>query len=378
MVARNGVTEHVDTIVVGAGQAGLSAGYHLKRRDLPFVILEANERVGDVWRERWDSLRLFTPAEFNSLDGLQFPAPGNHFPTREEMADYLEAYVHWFELPVRTGTRVNRLSREEGRFIARAEDHTYSANNVIVAMANYQKPKVPAFAADLDPDVTQLHSFDYRNPDQLRDGPVLVVGAGNSGAEIAKELCPLHTVHLSGRDTGHLPFRLEGLPARLVLRRLVLRILFHRVLTVGTPIGRRARPKIVSRGGPLIRVQPDDLARAGVERAPRTVGVKDGRPVLETGRVLDVANVIWCTGFRPGFDWIDLPAFGEGDTSDPDHRSGIVNSVPGLYFVGLHFLHALSSGMVHGVGRDAERVARAIAGRRTGSGSGAKRTMAPS
>jgi putative flavoprotein involved in K+ transport len=363
MDGRNGATEHVETIVIGAGQAGLSMGYHLKRRELPFIMLEANERVGDAWRERWDSLRLFTPAEFDSLDGLEFPAPGNHFPTRDEMADYLEAYAEWFELPVRTGTRVTRLSRANGRFVVRTGEQSYSADNVVVAMANFQKPNVPAFSDELDPDILQLHSFDYRNPGQLRDGSVLIVGAGNSGAEIAKELAPLHTVYVSGRDTGHIPFRLESLPARLVLRKLVLRILYHRVLTVATPIGRRARPRIVSRGTPLIRVQPDDLALAGVERVSRTAGLMNGLPMLDTGRVLDVANVIWCTGFRPGFDWIDLPVFGEGDTSDPDHRSGIVDAIPGLYFVGLHFLHAMSSAMIHGVGRDAERVASAIAAR---------------
>jgi putative flavoprotein involved in K+ transport len=222
---------------------------------------------------------------------------------------------------------------------------------------------VPAFARQLDPGIIQLHSSDYRNPAQLREGGVLVVGAGNSGSEIALELARRgHPTWMSGRDVGHVPFRIEGLPSRLFLGRLVLRVLFHRVLTVDTPIGRKLRPKIVSQGGPLIRVKSKDLAAAGVERVPRTAGVRDGRPVLEDGRVLDVANVVWCTGFHAGFSWIDLPVLGE--RGEPVHQRGVVAKEPGLGFVGLHFLYAMSSTMIHGVGRDAEHIAEAIVGRK--------------
>lgn len=354
--------ERHETLIIGGGQAGLSAGYHLARLGRPFLILEQRDRIGDAWRERWDSLRLFTPARFDGLDGMRYPAPPHYFPTKDEMADFLERYAARFELPVRTGVRVDRLSRRNGRFLVTAGTRRFEADNVVVAMANYQKPRIPEFADELNRDIVQLHSSDYRNPDQLGEGPVLLVGAGNSGSEIAMELAARHTVWMSGRDTGHLPFRIEGLASRLVLGRLVLRGLFYRVLTIDTPIGRKVRPRIVRQGGPLIRVKPSDLARAGVERVPRAAGVRDGRPVLEDDRVLDAANVIWCTGFHPGFDWIDLPVHGE---HGPEHRAGIVASQPGLYFVGLHFLHALSSGMVHGVGRDAKRIARAIAARRS-------------
>lgn len=355
-------SERIETLVIGGGQAGLSVGYHLKRRGLPFLILDDRERIGDAWRERWDSLRLFTPARFNGLDGMRFPAPPDRFPTKDEMADFLEGYAAHFDLPVRSSQRVDRLFREGGRLVVTTDTHRYEADNVVVAMSGYQKPHVPAFAAELDPDIVQLHSADYRSPRQLREGPVLLVGAGNSGSEIAMELAPRHQVWLSGRNTGYIPFRIDGLLGRLIMVRLVLRVLFHRVLTVATPIGRKARTRILGKGGPLIRVRPKDLARAGVEWVPKVAGVRDGRPVLKDGRVLEVANVIWCTGFRPGFDWIDLPIHGE---HEPRHRSGIVDQVPGLYFVGLHFLHSLSSAMVHGVGRDAERVAKAVAGRRS-------------
>jgi putative flavoprotein involved in K+ transport len=351
----------MNTIVIGAGQAGLSVGYHLERLGVPFLILEANQRIGDTWRERWDSLRLFTPARFNGLDGLPFPAQRWAFPTKDEMADYLEAYARRFDLPVRTGVRVERLARVDGRFVLEADGETFTADNVVVAMATYQKPVVPASARELDPAIVQVHSFEYRNPAQLRDGAVLIVGAGNSGAEIAMDVGRQHKVYLSGRDVGHLPFDIGGRAARLGLAKLILRFVFHRVLTVDTPMGRKARPAIVSKGGPLIRQKPAHLASIGVERVARVASVRAGQPVLADGRVLEVANVIWCTGYHPGFSWIDLPIFDE--RGDPRQEKGFVPEMPGLYFVGLHFLYSLSSTMIHGVGRDAERVAQQVAAR---------------
>ena len=352
--------ERFETVIIGGGQAGLSVGYHLARRGLPFVILDASERIGDSWRKRWDSLRLFTPARYDGLPGMPFHAPAHTFPTKDEMADYLAAYAARFELPVRTGVRVDRLSKAGDRFVLTAGGRRFEAEQVVVAMASYQSPRVPPFAQRLNPGIVQLHSSEYRNPSQLRDGGVLIVGAGNSGSEIALEAARGHPTWMSGRDTGHIPFRIEGAAARLLLIRLVLRFLFHRVLTVNTPIGRKVRPKVLSHGGPLIRVKPKDLVAAGIERVPRVVGVRDGLPVLEDDRVLNVANVVWCTGFHPDFSWIDLPVLGE---EEPLHERGVVANEPGLYFVGLHFLYALSSSMIHGIGRDAERIVEAIASR---------------
>src|SRR5688572_25823190 len=232
------VTDSIHTVIIGAGQAGLAAGYHLQKRGIPFVILEANQRVGDSWRKRWDSLRLFTPAKFDAIDGMRFPAPPNSFPTKNEMADYLESYVRRFNLPVRTGVHVDALHRRGDKYVVSAGDLEIEADNVIVAMALYQKFVSPPFAADLDPAIVQFHSCDYRNPGQLRAGDVLLVGAGNSGAEIAMELSKSHRILLSGRDVGHVPFRIESLAARLILLRLVLRVFFHRIATIRTPIGR--------------------------------------------------------------------------------------------------------------------------------------------
>ena len=355
-------SEHVETVVIGAGQAGLSVGYHLARRGRSFTILDANARVGDTWRARWDSLRLFTPARYDGLVGMPFPAPPWSFPTKDAMADYLESYAARFGLPVRTGVRVERVSPDGDRYVVSAGGRTYEAAHVVVAMANYQTPSVPPFAEGLDPAIVQLHSSAYRSPAQLRDGGVLVVGAGNSGAEIALELARAgHAVTVAGRDTGHVPFRIDGLAARLFLTRLVLRGVFHHVLTTSTPIGRRARAAVLGKGGPLIRVKPRELAAVGVTRASRVAGVRDGRPLLDDGRALDVANVVWCTGFRPDFSWLDLPAFDA--TGRPVHERGVAVGEPGLYFVGLHFLHAMSSTMIHGVARDAAHVVRTIVAR---------------
>jgi putative flavoprotein involved in K+ transport len=325
------------------------------------VILEANARIGDSWRKRWDSLRLFTPARFDGIAGMPFPAPAHSFPAKDEMADYLEAYAARFALPVRTGVAVERLSRKGDQYLVMAGDRSFEAEQVVVAMASYQSPRVPPFAGELDPGVVQLHSSEYRNLSQLQPGGVLIVGAGNSGSEVALEAARGgHPAWMSGRDTGHVPFRIERTAGRLLLP-FIFRLVFHRLLTVDTPIGRKVRPKALSQGGPLIRVKPKDLAAAGVQRVPRVVGVRNGLPALEGGRVLEVANVVWCTGFHPGFSWIDLPIF--AGNGEPAHQRGIVAGEPGLYFVGLHFLYALSSTMIHGVERDAERVADAIATR---------------
>ena len=355
-------TERINTVVVGGGQAGLSVGYHLQRRGVQFVILDASARVGDAWRNRWDSLHLFTPAKFSGLDGMRFPAPPNSFPSKDAMGDYLERYARHFQLPVRSGVRVERLSRLGDRFLVVAGDQQFEADNVVVAMAGWQRPRVPTFARELNPRIVQLHTFEYRNPSQLQPGGVLIVGAGNSGAEIALDVVHGHETWLSGPDTGHVPFRIEGLVARLLLVRLVLRVVFHRILTVKTPIGRKVRAKMLHHGEPLVRTKPQDLVAAGVTRVPRVTRIENGRPVLEDGRVLDVSNVIWCTGFNSGFSWIDLPVF-DAD-GDAKHDAGVVTSERGLYFVGLKFLYAASSSAIHGVGRDAARIVDRISATR--------------
>jgi len=350
-----------DTIVIGGGQAGLAVGYFLSKAGQSFVILDAHRRIGDAWRKRWDSLRLFTPARLNGLPGMRYPAPANYFPTKNEMADYLEAYAARFELPVRTGIEVDRVSRNGSSFQVKAGATRFMADNVVIAMANYQIPKIPDFSAEIAPGILQLNSKEYRNLGQLREGSVLVVGAGNSGAEIALETSKTHRTYLSGRDNGTIPFRVDGFWARLILFPVILPFLANVILTVDSPVGRKARPKLISKGDLLFRVKAADLAKAGVERVPKIAGVQNGLPKTIDGRLLDVSNLIWAAGFRPDFSWIDLPVFEDGKPAlEPKHYRGVVNSEPGLYFVGLKFLYSQSSSVVAGVGRDARYVVNAI------------------
>jgi putative flavoprotein involved in K+ transport len=358
------IPESHDVVVIGAGQAGLSVGYHLKRRGIDHVILEGAPRVGDVWRNRWDSLRLFTPAKFDSLDGYRFPAHKDTFPTKDEMADYLESYAANFDLPVRVKQPVQRLHEANGRFRLETTDRVYEADRVVVAAASYQKPRLPAFAKDLDADVFQMHSHQYRNPAQLPDGPVLLVGAGNSGAEIAMDLAGTHKVFLSGRDVGHIPFDISGFMSRKLLGRFVIRGMFHHVLTMRTPMGRKFRSKMHGHGMPLVRTRPGQLEHAGVRRIGKITAIKDSKAVSEDGKLAPFKSVIWCTGFNSGFDWIELPIL--DDHGDPRQRFGKSTDMDGLYFAGLHFQYAVSSTMVAGVGRDAERVASWIAAARKG------------
>jgi putative flavoprotein involved in K+ transport len=359
-----GIPERFETIVIGGGQAGLSVGHELQRRGRPFVILDENERTGDSWRRRWDSLLLFTPARIDALAGMRVPGRGDAFITKDQIADYFEAYAERFALPIRRGVRVDGLSRDGSHFTVTAGDRRFEANNVVVAMANFQLPHVPPFAGELDPGIVQIHSHDYRNPSQLQDGAVLVVGAGNSGAEIGVEIARSHPTWMAGKEFGRVPFRIETFVARNILVRIV-RFVGHHVLTVRTPVGRKLRPKFLAKGSPLVRVKPKDLTGAGIERVPRVAGTRDGLPRLDDGRVLEVANVVWCTGYRPGFSWIGLPVL--GDREEPKHERGIVASEPGLYFVGLRFLYSATSDTITGVRRDARRVARHLASHRAGA-----------
>jgi putative flavoprotein involved in K+ transport len=353
--------EQHDTVVIGASQAGLAVGYHLRRRGLPFLIVDQHERVGDAWRKRWDSLRLFTPARYDGMPGLPFPAPSSVYPTKDEVADYLEAYAETFGLSVRTGVRVQRLSISRDRFEMICGPDVISARNVVLAVGAFQQPRVPAFATDLAGTIVQLHASSYRNRSQVQKGGVLVVGAGNSGAEIAMELAGDHETWLSGPDTGQEPTRAGSIPDRFATP--ILWLMATR-LTVRTPIGRKLRDHFLypPRGIPLGRIRRKDILAAGIKRVGRTTGVRDGYPVLEDGRVLHVSNVIWCTGYRPDFSWVDPPL--PHHHGFPTHDRGILESVPGLYVVGLPFLYSLSSALLGGVGRDAAHIVDHLASRR--------------
>ena len=356
---------HFETVIVEAGQAGLSVGYHLARLGRPFVILDEHERVGDCWRERYDSLRLYSPAKYDGLPGMPFPAPPYSFPSGQQMADYLESYATGMALPVAAGVKVDGLRPGGSRsgYVLTAGCRRFTAEQVVVATGGQQVPWIPSFAGQLDPGIRQLHSSN-RNPSQLLPGGVLVVGASHSGADIALEVAPEHRTWLSGPVHGQVPFDIEGRPARQILR--LLWFAANHVLTMKTPAGRKMRSQVRGHGGPLLRVKLPHLGAAGVEYvSARTAGVRDGLPVLDGGRPLEVRNVIWCTGFRPDFSWIHLPVTGQDGW--PRQERGTAASAPGLYFAGLLFQYAFSSMLVGEVGRDAEYVAQHIARHRPGT-----------
>jgi len=356
-------TTRTSTVVIGGGQAGLVTSYRLSKAGRDHVVLDASERTGDAWRKRWDSLCLFTPARYSGLDGMPFPAPSFHKPTKDEMAEYLEAYAERFDLPVRHGVQVEAVTKDGDRFVVTAGADRFVADEVVVATGAFNDPYTPAFADELDPAITQIHSCRYSNPSQLEPGPVLIVGAGNSGADIAIETSKLHPTIVAGRHPGHVPFRIDSFKARFLVR--VVRNAGQHVLTWRTPIGRKVLPKLASGGWPLVRVKPKDLVAAGVQRVGRVEGVVDGKPQLDDGQVVDVANVIWCTGFRPNHAWVGLDAF--DDNGHPVHERGISTNVDGLYFVGMAFQYAATSDTITGVRRDAAHVVRHIASRKRAS-----------
>ena len=349
-----------DVIVIGAGQTGLAAGYHLARRGMDFVILEASARVGDSWRSRYDSLRLYSPARDDALPGLAFPAIGQRFPTGRQMGDYLEAYADHLGLPVHTSSRVDRL-RPAGGGTAGYEVLTGSrvirAPAVIVASGPFQRPLTPAMAGELDPAIRQLHSGEYRNPSQLVDGPALVVGASHSGTDIAVELAGTRRTYLSGRIHGQLPVSVDSRAGAVAWP--ILKFIGTNLLTLRTPIGRRVAAHARMGGAPLLRNRRPELRRAGViHLEARTAGVRGGRPMLSDGQVLDVANVVWCTGYRPDHSWIE-PSI-TGADGWPRQADGSVEGAPGLYVLGVPFLSGFTSILVLGASRDAARVVERI------------------
>lgn len=352
------MSQTVDTVVVGGGQAGLATGYHLKRLGVDHVILDENDEIGAAWRSRWESLRLFTPGRYNRLPGMEYPGPPNSHPGKDDIADYLTEYAAQFELPVKTGVKVNQIVADADHYVVETANERIRADNVVVATGAFHNPRIPDFADSLNPGIVQMHSFDYRRPSQIQEGAVLVVGAGQSGAEIALDLVGHHQVWLSGEDHGEEPARPGSAADRLFAPIMVFAA--TKVINVANPIGRKVRDHFLypPRGIPRAGGTRKRILEAGIEWVGRTSGAKDGRPMLEDGRVLDVANVIWSTGFVADYGWIDLPVF--DNYGYPIHERGVVASQPGLYFMGLLFQRTLGSALIVGVGRDAEYIASAI------------------
>jgi putative flavoprotein involved in K+ transport len=340
------------TVIIGAGQAGLSTGYFLKKKNTEFIILDKNEKIGDSWRNRWDSLLLFTPSQHDGLPGMPFPGPKGSFPDKNQMADYLKSYAMKFALPIQCNVKVNHLAFINNHYEIDSSEGMVFANRVVIATGTNPSPYIPALASNLAPKIFQIHSSQYINPESIPAGDVLVVGAGTSGVEIALEISKTHTTYISGKPTFHIPDKILRYAGELYWW------LISNILTLRTPIGKKARKSIIGGGAPLIRVSSEELDIKGIKRLPRLTGVKNSLPQFEDENVLAVSSIIWATGYKPNFSWINMDISDE--TGWPKTRRGVSVSHEGLYFNGMPFQFGLTSGLVGGVGRDAEYISKQI------------------
>jgi putative flavoprotein involved in K+ transport len=337
-----------EVVVVGGGQAGLAVGYFLAQQGLDFTILEAAEEPAAAWRERWDSLRLFTPVRYNSLPGLAFPGDPDSYPGRDEVAAYLIDYVRHFELPVELGSRVRSVRKPNGTYLVELDDRTYEADQVVIATGPFHLPRVPPITERLDPEVVQLHSSDYRSPADLPEGTVLVVGGGNTGFQIAEELTDSHEVHLS------IGSRQTPLPQRILGRDLFWYL-------DGTGLIRKSKDTRI--GGrlagreTLIGSSPRAIRRHGVRLHPRAVDAEGSAILFEDATTVGVRSVVWATGFGIDHSFIEPPVF--DDRGHLVHQRGVTQS-PGLYFLGLTWQHSRGSALLGWVKEDAEFIAQQI------------------
>ncbi|MCV9993731.1 NAD(P)/FAD-dependent oxidoreductase [Paeniglutamicibacter sp. ZC-3] len=341
------------TIIIGAGHCGLAMAHELAVKGEEFVVLEAGQTPGNSWSSRWESLELFTPAEHDGLPGKRFPAAHGTFPTARAVSEYLRTYAASFQLPIQTSTTARRLEVGLGGvFRVRTDRGLFEAGRVVVATGVHQVPRIPPLSTQISADAMQLHSSEYRNPAQIPDGPVAVVGFGTSGAQIACELAPSHRVTIFGRPTSHVP------EAFIRYAPALYWLLVHRLLTRSTPAGRKVAQRIHHRGAPLIRVSTQDVAAAGVAAVGRIEAVRDGVMLTQDGIPVEASTIIWATGYHPDYSWID--GLGTDENGYPFHRRGVSTEFAGLGFLGIPFQYGLTSGIIGGAGRDARHLARRL------------------
>jgi putative flavoprotein involved in K+ transport len=343
------LTKNHEVVVIGGGQAGLAIGYHLSKQGRDFTILEAAAEPASAWRQRWDSLRLFTSARYDALPGMDFPGDPDRYPTRDEAADYLTEYARRFDLPVELNSRVESVRKADGTFLVELGDRTYGATQVVVATGPFQTPFVPGIASRLDDEVEQLHSTAYRSPRSLPGGPVLVVGGGNTGYQIAEELSASHETHLS------IGSRQTPLPQRILGRDLFWYL--DKTGLIRKPTSSRIGKRMQQREDTLIGSRPRAVRRHGVELHGRAIDAAGSTVSFGDATKLDVRSVIWATGFRLDHSWIDVPVF-EADGRIA-HERGVTKS-PGLYFLGLLWQHTRGSALLGWVKDDAEYIAQQI------------------
>ena len=339
----------LDVVVIGASQSGLAIGYHLARRGVRFVILDAGSEVGQAWRSRWDSLTLFTPGQYSGLPGMVFPSPKDTYPLKDDVAAYLRSYVSAFDLPVKLNAKVTSLTEREGKYLVRTADEGFTAEQVVVATGPFQVPFVPPITRDLDETVFQIHSADYRHPVQLPDGEVLVVGGGNSGFQIAEELAATKKVTLA---VGQ---RVPSLPQRLLGKDLFWWLSGVGFMKVSTDsrLGRKLAKRDV-----LIGSSPRGLRRSGVTLMKRLTNLVGQRALFDEGSEQDIDVIIWATGYRSDFSWIEIPAIKNADGTIVHTRG--VTGASGLFFIGLPWQHTRGSALIGFVKDDAAFIAGRI------------------
>jgi putative flavoprotein involved in K+ transport len=346
----NGQGHSYDVVVIGASQAGLAMGYHLAHKGLSFVILDAGPEIGHLWRSRWDSLVLFTPAQYSGLPRMAFPAPENTYPSRDDVVSYLQAYATTFDLPVRLNSRVTSLTKGDNGYVVVTPEETFEARQVVVATGPFQVPLTPTVSAEFHESVFQIHSADYRNPAQIPEGRVLVVGGGNSGFQIAEELTASRKVDLAvGKRVPALPQRLLGKDIFWWLTRAG-----YMKVNAGSRLGQR-----LSQRDALIGSSPKKARRGGVTTRGRLSRAAGRRAVFADGDQLEVDVVVWATGYRLDHSWIVIPEV-KDEHGRIMHLRGVTPS-PGLYLLGQTWQHTRGSALLGWVGNDAAFLAAQIA-----------------
>jgi putative flavoprotein involved in K+ transport len=342
-----------EVIVIGGGQAGLALGYHLAHQRRRFTILDAGDAPAAVWRSRWDSLTLFTPVRYDALPGRAFPGDPDHYPTRNEVVEYLTDYARDFELPVELNARVRAVQARERGYLVETDDRTYKADQVVIATGPFQTPRVPLIAPNLVAEVHQLHSSDYRRPDDISDGPVLVAGGGNTGFQIAHELAATNEVHLA------IGSRQTPLPQRVLAHDLFTVLTATGLMgkTVDSRLGRRLRDRDA-----LIGSSPRKIRRRGVRVRPRATGAAGSTITFADESTLDPRTVIWATGFGVDYSYLDAPVFNEDGAVI--HARG-VTAAPGLFFLGMPWQYTRGSALLGWVKDDARYIADQILKRAT-------------